>query len=506
VKVGVYNSHLRTLGGGEQHALAIVRWLVEQGHAVDVLARPGISLEACEQRLGIRLAGACLVGLVDDPIQAEYEATDRSVGYDLWVNATYASGARSRAARSILLVYFPIPPAPLPCQAPGVVADWVATARSRALGWIENDHGLYPAEDGGAWSDGRASYVLRLSKPGTASVRVTLGSARPPGVTEAAAILSLDGNVLAEYRLPREGTITIEVPLPAHATRGHRHRLDVRTDRFNLAELGLGEDRRDLGAFIQRVELDCGNWPQDLVEYGWGLRFLDTYDLVLANSRYTAGWVRHLWGQPARVLYPPVSPPPRSAARTNSIVGLGRFFEGSHSKKQLELVRAFARLCDDGLDGWTLHLLGGVGADGEAYLGRVREAASGYPVQISANASRGEVEDALAHAALFWQATGWGEDPTTHPERFEHFGIALVEAMGAGAVPVIIDGGAGSEVVRHRRHGLLWPADDGPGPATLELIHAPRRRSVMARRSRRRAADFSPAAFDRRMADLARLL
>src|SRR5439155_6284688 len=357
-------------------------------------------------------------------------------------------------------------------------------------------------EDGGAWSDGRASYVVRLSRPGTAAVRVTLGSPRPRGIPKAVATFTLDGAELASRTLPAKGAVTVEVPLPAEGTRGHRHRFDVRTDRFNLAALGLGDDGRDLGAFVQRVELTCGNHPNDLVEYGWRLRWLESYDVVLANSSYTASWMRRFWGQEAGVLHPPVVPPTGRPAeeRTPTIVALSRFSEGSQSRRQLEMVGAFAALCDEGLEGWRFVVVGGVEEKGRHYLERVREAAADYPIDIVPDAPRDEVERVLGEASVFWQATGWREDPERHPERFEHFGIALVEAMGAGAVPIVLDGGAAHEVVRDGREGLLWSHETGPGPATRMLVQDEPRRQKMSERARKRADDFSPAAFDRTLA------
>src|SRR5205085_11251633 len=61
VKAALYNSHLRTLGGGEQHALAIARWLLGRGPDVDLLARPGVTIDDCDARLGALLTGAAVL-------------------------------------------------------------------------------------------------------------------------------------------------------------------------------------------------------------------------------------------------------------------------------------------------------------------------------------------------------------------------------------------------------------------------------------------------------------
>ena len=67
MKAALYNSHLRTLGGGEQHALAIARWLLARGHEVDLLARPSVTIDECEARLGVSLTGARVVELCNQP-------------------------------------------------------------------------------------------------------------------------------------------------------------------------------------------------------------------------------------------------------------------------------------------------------------------------------------------------------------------------------------------------------------------------------------------------------
>src|SRR5205085_10275620 len=93
MRVGVYDGHLKTLGGGEQYDLSIVRWLLAKGHGVDVLAPRGTSLQACEDRLRVRLTGAALIELDGDFPYCEREASDRSADYDLFFNATHASRA-----------------------------------------------------------------------------------------------------------------------------------------------------------------------------------------------------------------------------------------------------------------------------------------------------------------------------------------------------------------------------------------------------------------------------
>jgi glycosyltransferase involved in cell wall biosynthesis len=120
--------------------------------------------------------------------------------------------------------------------------------------------------------------------------------------------------------------------------------------------------------------------------------------------------------------------------------------------------------------------------------------AHGLPVRFCVDASREIVDARLRRADIVWQATGWGSSAERQPESFEHFGIGLVEAMSAGAVPVAIDTGGAAEIVRDGRSGMLWNADEGPVPATLRLIRDPEMLAAQSREAVARAGDFG---FDR---------
>ena len=148
------------------------------------------------------------------------------------------------------------------------------------------------------------------------------------------------------------------------------------------------------------------------------------------------------------MLYPPVRMHD-GGHKEPIILSVGRFFgaESGHSKKQLQLVEAFRRLLDRGVAGWTLHLVGGCGEADLGYLESVQAAAEGLPVVFHVDAPGDELEDLYARASLFWHATGLGEDPEADPQRLEHFGIATVEAMSAGVVPVVFGVAGQLEIV-----------------------------------------------------------
>ena len=103
---------------------------------------------------------------------------------------------------------------------------------------------------------------------------------------------------------------------------------------------------------------------------------------------------------------------------------------------------------------------------------------------------------------MFWHATGLGEDTDTHPERLEHFGISTVEAMSAGAVPVVIGRAGQLELCEGGVAGYHWQTVDELVARTAELIADPVGRALMADRAVEAAARFGPEPFAARLEEL----
>lgn len=231
---------------------------------------------------------------------------------------------------------------------------------------------------------------------------------------------------------------------------------------------------------------------------------LATYDRFFANSAFTGGWVDRLWNVRSQVLYPPVRPRHVSPVdgRSRLIVSVGRFFDASrgHSKKQHELLEAFLRLRRRGEgEGWRLAFVGGAGPEDREYAlemkRRLRDLPPGVDVELHLDAPGPVVRRLLGEASILWHGAGLGEDPDTHPERFEHFGIAVVEAMAAGAVPVVFAAAGPAEVVRDGIDGLHVTDVDGFATATARLIADPVQRSRLAASARERAKQYSVDVF-----------
>ena len=237
----------------------------------------------------------------------------------------------------------------------------------------------------------------------------------------------------------------------------------------------------------------------------WRQRFAG-YQLAFANSGFTTGWTKRYWGVSCKVLFPPVLTDIPNGSKVNQVVTLGRFTE---IKNQLEMVEAFrdnvSRLGSD----WSLACIGGMGTSTREteYFDRVNAAASRAPVRLLANARREELGDELGRAKVFWHAVGSHVDENANPHLLEHFGIATVEAMAAGCVPVVLNRGGQCEIVEQGTSGFLCENLDEIVSQTVRLTHDDELRRRMAEAARKRAREFSREKFNERfLSDLKPLL
>jgi glycosyltransferase involved in cell wall biosynthesis len=128
------------------------------------------------------------------------------------------------------------------------------------------------------------------------------------------------------------------------------------------------------------------------------------------------------------------------------ILNVARFFADTptaHHKRQDILLHAFKHLVDGGLRDWELHLVGMIGRtnEDEAFVEHLRNAAACYPVHIRPAIEFDTLRDAYRKSSIYWHATGFGTSEAEQPSKQEHFGMSIVEAMSAGAVPIAFNAG-----------------------------------------------------------------
>lgn len=231
-------------------------------------------------------------------------------------------------------------------------------------------------------------------------------------------------------------------------------------------------------------------------------RKLKTYDVFVANSSFTKKWVEEYYKRECQVLYPPIDTGEfYTLPKQNIILSVGRFFQEANCKKQLEMIQAFKKLQTEtqSLNHWEYHLVGGVTGykKHQEYLKKCHDEAQDFPIYFHINAPFQELKELYGKAKIFWHATGLNEDEIKHPERIETFGMTTVEAMSAGCVPIVIDKGGQSEIVRNGFDGFLWNNVEELINYTIRLINEEELRKMMSESSIKRSQIFNNASFEK---------
>ncbi len=267
---------------------------------------------------------------------------------------------------------------------------------------------------------------------------------------------------------------------------------------LGLAGMAEYRGRRGLAATLLRLPLFA------LRKVGWmkpdsyrlGFPALDSYDLIVAISSYTADWIRTYFGRESLLHYPPIDVERFIPGDKEPVVlSVGRFEAGEMSKKHDILMAVFKRLYDEGvLEGWQLRICGGSDGspDFEEQVEKLRREARGYPIVVSVNLPFAELRDLYGKASLYWHAMGFGQDISRHPWRYEHFGMSTVEAMSAGCVPMVIAAGGQAEIVSDGKNGYLWDTTDALEDQTRRFLTLdPESVQRMRVAARDRACEFS---------------
>lgn len=222
--------------------------------------------------------------------------------------------------------------------------------------------------------------------------------------------------------------------------------------------------------------------------------YLNDYDITLVNSRYSQRWYAHFIepyiekyiisneSYPSlEILYPPVNsiqtvkvPRKYSNNSTIKIVVLGRFFRGRQSKGHDVALHIIESVVNQSDRKFHLSLIGHIHPTEEAlnYVAELKSNASskGLPVTFITNAKPDQVRAALSAANIMWHLTGMRKDNNEiDPASKEHFGIAIVEAMSAGCIPIVTDTGGPVDIVFHGVNGYLASTEDDYTKYTLEI-------------------------------------
>lgn len=216
----------------------------------------------------------------------------------------------------------------------------------------------------------------------------------------------------------------------------------------------------------------------------WRERLVLRQYKLLVYSEFCRRWTAERWRRPSTIVSPPVQ---RGSfdpdAKEQSILAVGRFFVGEHTKRHDALLRAYAQLPSTVRDAWSLTLVGrrGVRPQDHRYVEAMAAMATDVGARVLVDADPETLASCYRGASIFWHAAGYGRAADA-PEQAEHFGWSTLEAMSFGAVPVVYGDGGQLEIV-DAANGVLWATPDELVRETVSLIDEPARRDALGRRA-----------------------
>lgn len=221
---------------------------------------------------------------------------------------------------------------------------------------------------------------------------------------------------------------------------------------------------------------------------------------VICNSSFTKDFIDKKFGIESLVIYPPASGETQigKEEKKNMILTVGRYEKmdsGKTFKKHEDLINAFKAMIKSGLKDWKLVIVVSFREEDADNILELEKGTKSFPITFVKNASNKELTKLYAQAKIYWHAAGFGENLRVHPERAEHFGIATVQAMEQGAVPVVIDSGGQKEIIANGEDGELWLTEDVLIAKTMEVIKKPSLWKKLSENAKIKAKRFSREMF-----------
>ena len=233
------------------------------------------------------------------------------------------------------------------------------------------------------------------------------------------------------------------------------------------------------------------------------------FDAVIINSKFHQDIIsKRLVNPHAIVLHPPVTlrQPRDWNQKQKTILAVGRFFRGLHSKRQDILIDAFRSFSKQAPD-WKFVLAGGLSDEPSArdYSERLRQSAEGLPIEFRTNVSATELNELFSSSRFFWHAAGF-EVPKDQPEKMEHFGIATVEAMSAGCIPLVYRAGGQEEIIHDSINGFFWTSTAELVECTLGLANKDQQCQKISAAAVERSKEFGKDRFAEKLTTLVQSL
>lgn len=222
---------------------------------------------------------------------------------------------------------------------------------------------------------------------------------------------------------------------------------------------------------------------------------LRNINLAICYSKYVKKYIDKEYKINSEVIYPPLSSQflkLKKAKKENIILSVGRFDQIMNAKKQDVLVNVFKKMVDNGLKDWELVLIGGLMKENR-YFKRLKKQIKNYPIKIMINVNFNILKSYYQKAKVYWHGAGYGQNLDLYPQRAEHFGISIVEAMACRAVPIVFKAGGVPEIVK--KDQFIWKNKEELIKKTNHLINNQDLLESLSQQVYKQAAFFSQKNF-----------
>lgn len=218
--------------------------------------------------------------------------------------------------------------------------------------------------------------------------------------------------------------------------------------------------------------------------------FSTMYDCYLPNSLFTKTAFMREWSsipqEKIKLIYHSVEPIiAKEDKEPNSIICVGRI---ERSKKIEVMINAFNS--SSLKENCKLTIAGSIDTNDPGYIDALTKLKS-KNITFITNLSHEDLAKVYSKGLIFWHAKGYNEEDEM---QMEHFGMATVEAMSAGCIPVVINKGGQKEIV-NETCGYKWNDTEELINYTKLLINDPARCKVLSENAKKRALFYSKEAF-----------
>ena len=435
-RVVIWNAHWSTLGGGEVYAGYLASFLARLGYEVELFGLGENPIHGLQNRLGLNLQGIRYTRIPNESYLMAILKQD-----DLFINGSFGSSFASPITSSVYICHFPLKSA----------------KRKILTKLIRNDKNIVVSSD------------LSILHPIDSRVLLV-------------------GEGLVHFFGKKRMSVDVEFgAISVHKDFELLANLNSK-DHYNFGSKGY-YSIKSLSKVVPVTSISGAsslNWVRKFYvrRFSHQENFTNSYSQIWANSDFTSGFITKYWKKKSKLIFPPH--PERAIYSTQlnpyDILSIGRFMnpQNGHCKNQLELVEAFEKLCSRSPLPWRLHLAGGVDLSDDRYFMAVKKQveSKGLQIFLYPNCNQSELDDLLQSSQYYWHATGMGVT-VRKPQDMEHFGIAVVEALNAGLIPLVYDIAGPAEILKDFPQ-LRFSSTSDLAQKTLSLVQSDRSNLEMA--------------------------